>query len=48
MTEKRFWRCTVCNDIHYGTGGPGLCPTCDTKNAYIGVDKEEVKEIMGL
>ena len=25
---KRYWRCFVCNDIHYGVASPELCPTC--------------------
>jgi rubrerythrin len=26
--KKRYWRCFVCNDIHYGVAPPELCPTC--------------------
>jgi len=25
---KRYWRCFVCNDIHYGVRPPEICPTC--------------------
>ena len=48
MPDKKFWRCTVCNDIHYGMGGPEICPTCQAKNAYVEVDKEEAKNVTGL
>lgn len=48
MPGKKFWRCTVCNDIHYGIAGPEDCPTCHTKNAYVEVDKEEAVKVMGL
>ncbi len=48
MTEKKFLRCTVCNDIHYGAAGPIICPTCQTKDAYVDIDKEEAMKVMGL
>jgi len=46
--NKKFFRCNVCNDIHYGVAGSEICPTCQSKNAYVGVDKEEAKFVMGL
>ena len=48
MSNKKFFRCNVCNDIHYGIAGPELCPTCNTKNAYVEVDEAEAKKVMGL
>lgn len=48
MTEKKFFRCNICNDIHYGMAGPELCPTCLNKNAYVEIDKEEAIRVMGL
>ena len=48
MASKRFWRCNVCNDIHYGIAGPEICPTCNTPNAYVEITDEEAKKIMGL
>ena len=48
MTGKKFWRCNVCNDIHYGMAGPEICPTCKVKNAYVEIDKEEAMKVMGL
>ncbi len=44
---KRFWRCHVCNDIHYGNAGPEICPTCGVKNAYCEIDKEEAMDLEG-
>ena len=45
---KQFWRCTVCNDIHYGEDYPDPCPTCKTKDAYEEFKKEDAKKIMKL
>lgn len=47
MTGKRFWRCNVCNDIHYGASGPSPCPTCKVENAYVEITKEEARRVMG-
>lgn len=44
---KKFWKCKVCGDIHYGMAGPAVCPTCQTKNAYSETDKETAKKTMG-
>ncbi|MBW2981564.1 hypothetical protein KY343_01660 [Candidatus Woesearchaeota archaeon] len=48
MPEKKFWRCNVCNDIHYGIAGPKLCPTCSTEDAYVEATKEEAQKVIGL
>ena len=45
---KKFYRCNVCGDIHYGKNAPDVCPTCGTKDAYEEVDKEQAKKKMGL
>ena len=45
---KDFFRCNVCNDIHYGVEGPGLCPTCQSKNAYVVVELSEARFVLGL
>lgn len=42
---KRYWRCFVCNDIHYGVKPPEICPTCLVKNAYVEVSSEEAEKI---
>lgn len=47
MPTKRYWRCYVCNDIHYGNAGPEVCPTCGVKHAYCEIDKEEAMNIEG-
>ena len=44
---KRFWRCYVCNDIHYGVKPPEICPTCKVKNAYALISAAEAKIICG-
>ena len=43
---KTFFRCTVCGDVHFGRDAPEICPTCGAKNAYVGIDAEEAKELM--
>ena len=43
---KKFWKCKVCADIHWGESGPELCPTCETKDVYKEVSKEEAKQDM--
>jgi ferredoxin-thioredoxin reductase catalytic chain len=48
-TQKRFWRCHVCNDIHFGVKPPEFCPTCGARNAFALSDRNEaVKLIEGL
>lgn len=43
---KKFWRCNICNDVHYGVAGPVECPTCHAMNAYIEVDNAEATTVM--
>ena len=45
---KKYWRCHVCNDIHYGVKPPEICPTCLVKNAYVEVATQEAQKIMNL
>ena len=45
---KKYWRCFVCNDIHYGVKPPEICPTCLVKNAYVEISSEEAKKISGM
>ena len=45
--KKKFWRCFVCNDIHYGVKPPEICPTCKVKNAYVEIAASEAKAITG-
>ncbi len=44
---KKFWRCFICNDIHYGLKPPEICPTCLARNAYVEVSAREAGKIMG-
>lgn len=46
--DKKFWRCTVCNDVHYGNAGPELCPTCQQVKKYVEISKEEAKKVLGF
>lgn len=45
---KKFWRCHVCNDIHYGVKPPEICPTCLVKNAYVEVSSENARKIVAI
>jgi ferredoxin-thioredoxin reductase catalytic subunit len=42
---KKFWRCFVCNDIHYGVKPPEICPTCLAKKAFVETTSEEAQKI---
>ena len=46
--KKRYWRCFVCNDIHYGIAPPELCPTCKVLHAYVEISAAEARKILGL
>ena len=45
--KKRYWRCFVCNDIHWGVAPPELCPTCKVLNAYVEISAAEAAAILG-
>jgi len=39
--EKKYWRCTVCGDLHFGVNPPDVCPTCrQSKDKAVEIDKE--------
>lgn len=42
---RKYWRCFVCNDIHYGVKPPEICPTCGVRNAYVEVTSEEARKV---
>ena len=42
---KKYWRCHVCNDIHYGIKPPEICPTCGVQSAYVEISSAEAKKI---
>ncbi len=44
--KKKFWRCHVCNDFHWGFVPPEVCPTCRAKNAYVETAAREAREIL--
>ncbi len=46
--EKRYWRCNVCNDIHWGVAPPEHCPTCHVDNAYVEIEEREAKKVLEL
>jgi len=46
--EKKYFRCSVCGDIHFGIAGPALCPTCQKKNTYVEIDEKEAIFAMNL
>lgn len=46
--KKKLWRCTICNDVHMGGSPPKKCPTCKTINAYVKINEDEFKKIIGI
>jgi len=44
---KKYWRCTVCNDVHYGDAPPKVCPTCSQINVYVEVERKEALAVEG-
>jgi ferredoxin-thioredoxin reductase catalytic subunit len=48
MQGKTYWRCNVCNDVHFGINPPETCPTCGVKNAYCRIDEKEAAAVMGF
>ena len=45
MPMKKYWRCFVCNDIHYGVKPPEVCPTCRAVNAFVEVSSAEAGQV---
>ena len=45
--KKKYWRCFVCNDIHWGVRPPEICPTCGVVHAYVEISAKEAKGILG-
>ena len=46
--QKKYWKCTVCNDIHYGVAAPEHCPTCQQDHKFVEVTAKEAAKIMNL
>ncbi|MFA6065079.1 MAG: hypothetical protein WCW44_03985 [archaeon] len=44
---KKFWKCTICGDMHYGEKAPEKCPTCNyPREKYIEIKKEEFIKLL--
>jgi len=41
--RKKYWRCYVCGDIHFGVKSPEVCPTCLVRNAYVEISSDEAE-----
>ncbi|MBI2112086.1 hypothetical protein HYT52_00940 [Candidatus Woesearchaeota archaeon] len=48
MAQKKYWRCKVCGDIHYGVNPPKECPTCHADEAYEEISSAEAKKLLKL
>ncbi len=46
MEQKKYWRCTVCGDLHFGVHPPKICPTCTQEDKYVEISKEEFMELL--
>jgi rubrerythrin len=43
---KKYWRCTICGDLHFGENAPLNCPTCGQgRDKAIQITKEEFLKI---
>ncbi len=38
---KKYFRCIVCGDLHYGELEPKICPTCMQENVYVKCEEKE-------
>lgn len=45
---KKFWRCTICGDIHYGFKPPEICPTCKQVDKYVEITRDDAVKSLGL
>ncbi len=45
---KKYWRCFICNDVHYGVKPPEICPTCLAVDAYVEISSDEARKVMSL
>jgi len=45
---KTWFRCTVCNDVHYGMVAPEICPTCRNINSFVQVPEIEAEVTGGI
>jgi ferredoxin-thioredoxin reductase catalytic subunit len=43
---KKFWRCHICNDIHFGASPPETCPTCSADKAYVEMSSKAAQTII--
>ena len=48
MPDKKYFRCTVCQDVHYGVNAPETCPTCTQVQKYVEIEKAEAKKAAGF
>jgi len=44
---KKFWRCTICGDLHWGASAPEKCPTCGhPRSDSVEIKKEEFLKLI--
>lgn len=48
LADRKFWRCTVCNDLSINVTPPKECPTCHIVDAYIEIELNEFKNLMEI
>jgi rubrerythrin len=41
---KKFFKCKVCGDIHFGLKGPHICPTCANVDTYAEISADDAKK----
>lgn len=48
LSNKKLWRCIVCNDLHLGEIPPKQCPTCAAVDAYTEINEKEFLTILNV
>lgn len=49
MVEKKYWRCNICNDLHYGVLAPEKCPTCGApRDKHEEIEKDKFNELLTI
>jgi len=44
---KKYWKCTICGDLHFGENAPEKCPTCfNPRSKAIEIKKEEFIKLL--
>lgn len=48
LKDKKFWRCTVCNDLCIIIRPPQICPTCFQEEVYAQINEKEFRNFLEI